>query len=184
MKTFEKVLISATIIIVILKVFRLPFSGPLIVIATQILSIAYMFGGWKMFVDSQSKSKHYFLSTISGLFFSFALTGILFKLQLWPFAQNFSGMGSFLTLGLLLPYFIFKSKNNDLSKVIYFKDMQRRTLIIGGLCFILFIIPISNLVTFYHPNDPEYVRLFMQMNDNPGNQEYEKNFINYRDMRK
>lgn len=183
MKTPEKILLSTASLIIIAKIFRLPFSGPLIVFVLPLLGMIYLIMGWKL-LDTYNTKKHYFLSTTTGLIYLIIFIGILFKLQLWPNGQDIISMGSFLGLGIgafiFIRYYLNKKTGTDIE---YYLNSIKRSIGIVGTCLVLTLIPVRTLVTFYHPDDNEYVRLFMRAYDSD-NQEYWDEFAQYRDQNK
>lgn len=181
MRKIEKTLLLIISITITAKIFRIPLSGPLIIFTLPLTGIIYIFSGWKLF-ETKGGRKNYFISTLLGIIYFIILIGILFKLQLWPNGQNIIEMGGYLGLGILLflliNYLINKKSSNPDSN--YFFNLLTRSIGIIGFGIIVMLIPVKKLITLYHPNDKEYVRLYMKAYKAENNQKYWKEFEEYR----
>lgn len=181
MSKIEKILLLIVSITIIAKVFNIPFSEPLIVFTLPLTGIIYIFSGWKLFEIKESRKK-YFISTLLGIIYFIILIGILFKLQLWPNGQNIIAMGGYLGIGILLylliSYLLNKIKASP--EVNYFYNLLVRSIGIIGIGIFIMLIPLKNLIAFYHPNDKEFVRLFMKAYKSGNNQKYWNEFEEYR----
>ena len=109
------------------------------------------------------------------------LIGILFKLQLWPGATLMSIIACIAGVGLLIILFFqhLGNKHSEPEERNYSFNMLKRTGVIISISIALTLIPVKTLCSLYHPDDPEYVKLFTRAYEEE-KKEYWDEFNTYR----
>jgi len=176
MKKLEIGIFIAIIIGLVLKLLHLPGTGILLVILLSTLSIFYLGGSWYLFKQEKQNLP---ISIITGLVFSIAMVGILFKIQIWPGAK---GMLSIANIGIIIMFLtsgLLYSLTKDIDMKQYYKTMLMRLLMITVLTGSLYFLPTRELIKISHRDDPEYARLLIQAHENPENIEDQKALEEY-----
>ncbi|MFL5729933.1 MAG: hypothetical protein ACJ75J_10640 [Cytophagaceae bacterium] len=176
MKIFEKIILTLVVLMILVRLlFHIPFTGVFLLLSISVLSLVYLFGSWYFF-SGEGLAKNTAVSVVSGLVFFIALIGVLFKLMLWPFGTVLTYMGSFFGIGLfvvlLLPGFLFRKSVPEERH--YYSWILKRAFGIIGICIALAFTPIKTLCILYHPDDPEYVRLFTKAYDGQSERDWEE----------
>ena len=156
-------------------------AGILIVVSSSTLSILYLLFSWYFFKDQLTKKQNLAISITTGLVLSIALTGILFKLQIWSGTKGILTIGTFGTLIMALIVFI--KRNKQVEMIPYYTKMLSRIILIGCITIVLYFLPTKQLIKIYYRDDPEYVKLFIMAHENPNNSEYQKAFQDYLDKK-
>ncbi|NOX46290.1 MAG: hypothetical protein GXO89_04855 [Chlorobi bacterium] len=102
-----------------------------------------------------------------GMGLSAICLGILFKLEHWP-GSNFNlmiGLVTTLIVSIIALIKFFKSKDN------YYKQILKRTAIIGGLGLLLTAVPDLTLQKIQYRNHPEYIKAYEEYLSNQENKE-------------
>ena len=177
MRKTEIILTIIFLLGIVYRILHWTGSGIFFVTASSALSILYLLFSWYFFKDKVTKKQNIVISIITGIMLSIGMTGILFKLQIWQGAKGLLTIGTF---GILIMWVIVFIKRNKLSDMTsYYKNMFARMTLIGSITIILYFLPTGQLFKIYHPDDPEYARLFTMAHDTPENAEYQKAFEEY-----
>lgn len=177
MKKSEIGIFCSIIIGFTLKLLHLPASGILLTLLLSILSIFYLAGSWYLF---RQDKQNLVISIIVGLLFSLAMVGILFKLQIWPGANEILTITNIGIIIMILVSGTIYALTKDAEIKPFYKTMLTRLVIITLFTGTLYFLPTRNLIKIYHSDDPEYVRLFIQAEENHDNKEYQKSLEEYR----
>lgn len=177
MKT-EKIFASIFLAGVLFKFMHWPGGGVLIVLTLSFLAILYMLGAFYFFSDKTIKQQNLPLSIVSGIFLSFSVLGVMFKLQYWPGSQAILFLASISALVLLIVTFRLKSKAPE-ELMGYYKNMMQRTTVLTILAVMLSFTPVATLLKIQYWNNPEIARLKTLYYSNPGNEEYKKQHDEY-----
>ena len=178
MKLLEKVFVVFAIIGLFLRVMMWNWGELFLTVSLPSLAVLYLLTSWSIFKHKED-GQHLFLSIFTGLAFCFVFVGLLAKLMIWRGGNIFLLVG----LGMMLVFKIFglilESKLAE-EMDSYFKKLFLRYYIIAGLAVILLITPYKYIVSIYHRDDPEYVRLFYRYFEEPKNKAYKADFLRHR----
>lgn len=181
MKT-EKVLASLLIIGVLFKFMHWPGTGPILVFSGGILAMMYYPLGFYYFTEKETRKKNIILSVVSGMFWSTVIVGLIFKLQFYPGSGVMAiigGYGSFVILGVIT---FMKSQKGEEQKL-YFDSMWKRALVMAGIGLFLLSVSSESIMKFNYRNEPELGRLRIQMMNHPENEQYQKEYEEYKAKR-
>jgi len=180
MKNLEGGIVVAFGAVIILKMLQIQGAGLLTLMVLSLISVFFVAGSWRLFLPKTPEKDHKVIALITGIAFSIATIAILFKVQVWPGTQ---GMLSIALTGIgiaaitTLVYFLsFRST----SQSPFYKQMLSRILIVAILTSVFYFVPTRSLIKIYHRGDREYVRLFMQAHDNPQNESFQQELMQYR----
>lgn len=149
----------------------------LLIIGINTLAITTLFG---VFIPSEKISdfKSTLINKIGSISLSIALIGILFKIMIWE------GSKMQLTLGLVgigcTLITILYLRNQVAFENAFSPKLILRLFLVGTIATFLTVISDHDIMSFNHKNDPEYVRLFFKMKDNPHDTAARNAFQNYR----
>lgn len=178
MKKTEKILAVIAFTSIILSMNHVPFGGALSALSFTILALLYMYLSFALFnkipFTRILKKKAYLnvsklriLGTVlTGMFLSFSLIGMLFKLQLYPMADINLLTG---ILGLLIAAIISIIKYSIGKDKFYF-EILKRIILIGAFGLLFTITPKESILEIRHRNHPEYVEAVKKAWADPDNQ--------------
>ena len=169
---------TAFIIGLLFKFLHLPGGSIIVILSLGILSILYSSGGFYFFSDKTIKKSNIGFSIAAGLFLSIPLLGILFKIQHYPGATIMLLVGSLVAPVFLVLTLVLKSKATEELKV-YYQNMTTRTVAITFFTILLYLTPVSTLVSIQYWDDPEMVRLSTLRFEYPDNDEYQRQYEEY-----
>ena len=182
MKKTEIILVIIFIIGLLFMAFSLPGQNMLMVLALGFLAMVYTFFGFALLnnikfrnilkKDSyQSTSTARILGSVAiGISLAVAIDGILFRIMFWPGASVMLSNG-IIFLAIITIIGIIKFSKN---KSAFYIGVFKRTIIIGIIATILFLIPTKALVNFRYRNNPAYAKIFLDALQHPENIEYQK----------
>lgn len=167
MKT-EKVLFTLFIIGLIFKFNLWPGGGVITILSLLGIAFCYFPFGFYFINDKPVFKKKVGLSILYGWLLSITLTGILFKLMMWPGSYFMLLIGGISIIPLLIVAFILFNKSDEESKVFH-KNLLTRTSIIAIFAFAFFIISSESVLKFQYRNDPKLYELKLNEfnSDNP-----------------
>jgi hypothetical protein len=178
MKSLEKVFIVFAIIGLLLRVMMLDWGELFLTVSLPSLAVLYLLTSWSIFKHKED-GHHLFLSLFTGLAFFITLMGILMKLMIWKWANITLGVGlSMMLVFKVMGLFLEKKLAQEMDS--YFKKLFLRYYIIAGAAIIVLITPYKYIVTIYHRDDPEYIRLFLRYFEEPNNKKYKSEFLKHR----
>ncbi len=171
MKT-EKGIIIASLVSIILKLMNWPFGGIFLTMSLSTLAIMYFPMGFLTLRNAASDKQNTAMSLSAGLVMCIALIGMLFKFQIWPGSGVMLLVGSVGTFLVLARVFSLKNNAEEDMKA-YYQGLFSRLSIIGLLGLFLYLIPSSAIIKVrYRNEDPEVLRLKIQMLENPDNEAF------------
>jgi hypothetical protein len=178
MKFLEKILVVLAIIGLFIRVMMWQGGELFLTVALPSLAVLYLLASWSVFKHHQ-EGHHLFLSMLSGITFSVVFIGILFKLMIWRggntlLIAGLSSMALSKILGLILENKLVRELNS------YFRRLFLRYYIIAAVGLIMWLTPYKFIVSVYHRDDPEYVRLFIRYFEEPDNMNYRAEFLQHR----
>ncbi len=178
MKVLEKIFVVLAIIGLFLRVMMWQGGELFLTVALPSLAALYLLASWSVFKHHQ-QGHHLFLSLLSGLTFLAVFVGILCKLMIWRGGNTWLVGGlSFMAfskiLGLILENRLVRELNS------YFRRLFLRYYIIAAAGLIMLFIPYKFIVSVYHRDDPEYVRLYIRYFDHPDSLNYRAEFLQHR----
>ncbi|MBL7951894.1 MAG: hypothetical protein JNM62_09250 [Flavobacteriales bacterium] len=160
MHKLERILWVIVGIGAVLKVFHVPLNGLLLILSLSTLSMLYFFASWALFPQPARKDQVVLLSVLAGAAFSIAITGILFKIQLWPFSGFYLLAGMVALLGIFVALVVLGTRRPDLAA--YRSGMLRRVLPLLLACALFNALPSGTLTAFYYRDDPEMAPLMVR----------------------
>lgn len=181
MKKAELYLVGITIVALILKIFRIPGNSILLILSLSALSSMYFYFGILLFNGIRLREifkkdsylnlskKRLIGSLVLGISLSILVIGILFKIELWPRANNMLLPGLFLLVIILITLFYFNGKN----KSPFGTRVHKRIIVVATSSVLFYLIPSDLLIDLYHRNNPEIIMLIKESNRNPGDKEIE-----------
>lgn len=152
MKVFEKVLWSVVLLGLLLKIFHLPFSSLFLVLGLSTLSMSYLFAGWFMFASPTRKDQDTATSILTGLALSVLVLGLLFKVQVWPFASFYLLLSIPFTGVMLAVLIITRRGKPELNR--YYNAMTLRTAPLLLAAVIIYPIDERNFLDYYYSDRP------------------------------
>lgn len=172
--------LSITFILALLfKFFHLPGGSVLLVLSLLTLSLVYFPFAFYFMCNKTIKQQNIPFSVLTGMFFSVAVTGILFKIQYWPGSTILLGIAIVPVIVILIvSAILFRKSAQELIR--YYRNMIIRAGIITFFTVLFFVVSGNTLLKIQYRNDPEYVRLMIQRSSNPNNTEFEKQLEDYR----
>ena len=178
LKRIEIISIIGLGIALSLKIFQLPFSGPLLVVFAPTLALLYMYGGFILLKNKISDTENKLLLVTAGVVLSVGLIGATFKLLFWPNAANM-----LLIANILLPVAIcvavWLKFNSDKLTTGDYNGFLLRVGIIYALATLLYLTPDRTLIAFQYRGDDEMIRLVTQSQEHPENKEYREQLDAY-----
>ena len=171
MRKIERILWIIVAISVVLKLLRLPFSSLLLILGLSLLAQLNFLLFWWLFVTPERKEQIIPMSILSGLSFSIACIGILFKLQLWPMSGIFLSLAILALSVTIITVLILRSSRAYLSG--YTRGILLRAVPLFMVVAVLLALPGGALSAFYHRNDPELAPYFIKldMSNDPAERE-------------
>lgn len=148
MNKLEKILGLLIILLLVLKLFLIPYIGVLLTLSTSLLVLLYFPFGFALFNNIRfrnilKKESYNGISTLriigsiaTGIGFSFMIIGILFKSLSWGTSDKILKTSLYLILIVLIILLIRFLKSKD----VFYKMLLIRVLIIGGLEIILLVV--------------------------------------------
>ncbi len=180
MKTVEKILGVSSIAIILIGFYtRFPFMALIITFALTILSLLYFGFSFALLNDIPFRnifksgsfngiSSIRMIGTIlTGFVFSVLLIGILFKFQLWPFADTNLLIGIIGIAILVIITFIKLLTSKDK----FYYRLLVRTLLIGIIGLFLYSLPYEKILELRFRGYPEYVEAEKKLMSDPENEE-------------
>ena len=120
MKT-ERVLVCLFVIAYVMKFLHMGEAGLFMVLITGVLSVIYLFGSFYFFSDESIKRQNRTFSVIAGVLLAMVPQTILQKVQYWPDAQWYLGMGIVLSLLVFIIAYLLRNKKEELKQ--YYRNM-------------------------------------------------------------
>jgi hypothetical protein len=162
--------------------FNIPGGGILIVLSLSVLAILYFPLAFYFFSDKTIKAQNLPLSIISGFFLSLAPIGIMFKLQFWPsYSMLLIAAFMFSIVFAFIGYFYKKESADNL--VIYYRQFFSRAITLTILTGFFYFTPMQTLIKIQEWRDPHFARLKIQAYENPDNERYQQELMDYWDKR-
>lgn len=180
MRNIEKILILLFCIAIVCRFINFPGSVVLITFLSICLCIGYLFFSWYLFKEKHTNEQNITVSIIAGLFLSTSLLGIVFKINIWPGSRVIQ-CPSLFVIGILIVTLAIMHINNN--KKVYCLLMIKRCLFIGFMSLTFLYIPTYYLIKIIHRNNSTEARLLIQTFYNPENEEYQKEYHDYREKK-
>lgn len=169
----------AFIFAMVLKFFHIPGGSIILVLSMLTLGIVYFPFAFYFMRDKTSKLQNIPLSMVSGMVFSIAITGLLFKIQHYPGGAIMSSLSFVLIIPILIVCIVlFKKSSEELKR--YYRNMLIRSSIIALFTTVFFFVSGATIVKIQYRDDPEYARLLIQYSSNPENDIYRKQLDDYK----
>ena len=182
MKLLEKILAILILIVFVLHLILVPFSGALLTIFLLIIALIYYPFGFAFFNNIRLRNifkkksykgisvLHIIGAIVVGMALSVICVGILFKIQGYPMA-NFLLTDGLISSVIILIIGLIKYLK---SKSSYYSFMLNRIAIIGGIGLLFLFISDLTLVKIQFKNHPDYVKAYQEYRTNPKTPESEK----------
>lgn len=167
MKT-EKTLFTLFIVGLIFKFNLWPGGAVMTILGLLGIALCYFPLGFYFINDKPVFKKKVGLSILYGWLLSLALTGVLFKLMMWPGSYFMLLIGGISIIALLIGAIVLYDRSNEESKV-FNKNLLIRTSIVAFFTFMAFIIPSESILKFQYRSDPKLYELYLEElnSDNP-----------------
>lgn len=88
MKLLEKIIILLIAIVIFCRIIDFVGSSLLSVFFLPTIGLFYLLGSWYYLKDFKNKQQNLYLSVISGFIYSYAILGMLYKIQYWNSGNN------------------------------------------------------------------------------------------------
>lgn len=177
MKTTERILVSLFFIGVILLFTTIPGRAITLFLPGFLVSIIYFNFGFILFneipLKGLFKKENYenisggqmVIAVVTGIGLSFAIIGVLFKLQHLPGASMMLFVGVFLSMVSTLLSIVNKGKLQQG----FIKRVLQRIVLFGGMSLVLLMIPAKTWIEWEYQDHPELKAVLIQLQDDPGN---------------
>lgn len=157
----------------LLHVFQLPLGRILVTFSGSFLSMVFILRGVVMrSIQQKSKIEQFFhKNTNMGL--ALIITGMQFKILLWPNSTIMLNIGlASLSIGAIYYLFFDKSCADQLVKATVF---SKSVVVIVLACGIFMaVLPTKNLIEFYFRNNPELMKIKLNLLEDPFNKSFQK----------
>ncbi len=175
MKKPEIILTALVVVALTMNYLRIPFGGVLSVLSISGLAVYYypifpltVTGNSLSKLFSGAKSKEILLyAFLTGIGLAILLLGLLFKVQLWPMANELLTVGLFSTVALMAVNAVrFKKSGKEV-----FKGLLIRCSVgffVGSLAY---MIPNDALLQHHFGDNPEYIEAYREWTQDPNNPE-------------
>ena len=186
MKKAEFILGALVLVGLLLKYFKIPFGGAILVISTTFLAVLYYPLGFILLNGIRSRDlfrstafkntnwKSILVPLVVGFALAVALIGILFKVQIWPSGDFILGVGLILCFlrSTLSIFFLLKKQS------VFAKRVLLRTGLLTGLGLSLFLISDDTLIDhFFAERSKEYRETMKQLQENSGNRDLQNKLM-------
>ncbi len=182
MKKLELITAIGGLLGLMFRYLHVPVSSLLAVLGISLLGVLYFLFGFALFngigFGGILKKESYrdtnalriLIAIGLGISLSILVTGLLFKLQLYPGAGTMQVVGLIGTgsIALIATFFALRQWNN------YFRRIFKRVLVWGVLGFAVYLFPNSILVDTYYANDPDYARMKKKVLAHPDDEELQQ----------
>jgi hypothetical protein len=180
MKLPEIIFVVLFLLASVLRIFHVPGSIFLTLIALVLLSSYYMLFGFWAFSHKDKKTQVteniLGLSIPAGFFAALGIVGVLFKLMLWPGASFGLIIGGF---SLTLMYLIATGMLFVSEKKIFLRNIIIRMVVLSFVCYAMFFVSGKTIYRMAHSNDPELIRLWENHINNPSDSTAQRMFEDY-----
>ncbi|MBC7862772.1 MAG: hypothetical protein IAF38_07345 [Bacteroidia bacterium] len=188
MKLPEKILVGLFLIGIILRFFNIPGGTTSFMFTLLGLSLYYLFGGFWAFSYSDKKNgikeNKLWFSIPLGLVAGYAILGIIFKWMIWPGATiTLMNASFFLTGSFMASIILLYTLGRKLNLRNYFRSTTIRISVLLGLTVGSFFLKGIQIFSFFHSGDPELVRKFENMQNNPENNAMANEYWDYVDKK-
>jgi uncharacterized membrane protein len=177
MKKIEKVLLVLFCLSIIGRLIYFPGAIVLTTIVVLSLSVSYIFFGWFIFKEKETRQHNLLFSILSGIFLSQSLIWIVFKINVWP--PDVTRLQSLNLAFIIILSFIALSLRVKGEKKAYYGLMLQRFVFIGLLSILFLLVPIRTLINTMYRNNPEEARLLILTHEHPENEEYQREYRKY-----
>lgn len=175
-RILEKTLVMLAALGLVTKELFMPDGSVLFILGMTVLGSLYLFFGWMVLRERESKTMKLSLAAPAGIVLAIACMGIMFKLQLWPGGDNclLFALVTLITISAAAIHLRNKAKAEDplLSK--FYRNVLQRSIPFLVLAASLLFVSENTLIKFHYRNDPEFARLYILVRENPGNEQYQK----------
>ncbi len=161
MKKLERILWAVVVVAMLMKLASLPLSSFLLIIGTSLLSLLYFWFSWLLFPQPGKNDQVIVMSILGGIALSVGLTGILFKLQLWPMSGLYLLIGMVGLACMVVASFIIRNSRADLTA--YTRGSLNRFVPVMVLCVGLYFLPDRSLISYYYKDDPERAAVLLRV---------------------
>lgn len=159
-------------------VLQFPFAGPMLVVGTGTLAVAYAIGGTILLKSKTQETENKLLLNIAGKVLAVGLIGMLFKLMYWPNAMNILIVAN-IALPLVIGVVLWTKINANNSVQGTYSKLLVRSIILYTLVVFLYFIPNATLIAVQERGNDELIRLKTQSYDHPENAEYRQQLNDY-----
>ena len=175
MKKTEQLLIIVTLITIVLQALNIPGSAMILVIVLSLTAMLYMYLGFAIFnqigfrqifrkKSYESVSGMRILGAIAaGFTLSILLTGLLFKIMLWPGSGPMLTVSAFPCMIIMIVGLIRYSRDQSP----YYTFIFKRLGIFGALALFFYLLPSEKWVAFRYKEHPDYVEAYKKAAADP-----------------
>ncbi len=136
-------------------------ASTLVISGVTLLAMLYFFLGWMIFPMKGSGKRMVALSVLSGMALSIAITGFLFKIQIWPMGSLYL-LISIPALALLL--IVIQTQRGSRPELApYFNGLTKRLLPAFVLSVMFYPVEQRTLLNFYNRDQPGKAELLDSM---------------------
>ncbi|MFZ1694463.1 MAG: hypothetical protein WAT74_14800 [Flavobacteriales bacterium] len=160
MRIAERILWALIALSLALKVLHLPLSSLLLILATSLVSMLYWTLGWMLFPTPTRKHQILGLSILAGFAFTALITGMLFRIQVWPGADTQILFGLALGAATVIVVLVNRNKLPDLAS--YYKGLLWRTAPLMTAAALLYPVTPADMARFYYRGQSEAKIKLMQ----------------------
>jgi len=153
MRIAERILWALIALALALKVLHLPLSSLLLILATSLVSMLYWALGWLLFPTPTRKHQILGLSILAGFAFTALITGMLFRIQVWPGADTQILFG--LALGAATVIVVLVKRNKRLDLASYFKGLLWRAAPLMTAAALLYPVTPADMTRFHYRGQSE-----------------------------
>lgn len=153
MRIAERILWALIAFASVLKALHLPLSSLLLILATSLVSMLYWALGWLLFPTPTRKHQLIGLSLLAGFAFAALITGMLFRIQVWPGAEIQLLVG--LALGAATVIVVFANRNKRADLASYFKGLLWRAAPLMTAASLLYPVTPADMTRFHYRGQSE-----------------------------
>ncbi len=159
-----------------MRLNQIAYSTVVVVFSLSFLGLSYFFHArhCKQKEDLHQREIFFRIFLLYGI--AMSIFGWIFKLQLWQYSKVLllTGMAG-IAIGLMYHFRSFIRAAKEILPL-----FVRGALVLSITAWFYFLSE-TQMVSFIYQNDPEFVRLYNQLIENPDNKIYYQQFQNYKD---
>lgn len=173
MRIVERLLWIIVALAVAMKLLHIPLASVLLILGLSSVTLLYWAFGWLVLPSPTRKDQHMGNTVLFGFAMLCLVTGVLYKVQVWPFAdfQITVGIG----LGALAMLLAWVHARRLPERAAYVKNILMRVAPVMAIAVLLYPISARSMILFHHRGEtPERLEMWDRMHSTDDHAEKER----------